>query len=133
MQDREHEIPAVMIGAGGGQVSTITQANSISADRDPSQPLDTLPACSRCRPSPACSDVPQIAQQPTLHGSNGETATSPAQHVTVPARPYSPSRPPTSAEIDAVIAAAMANAPPAPPPQSNHSDFGDGQPSVQKT
>lgn len=34
------------------------------------------------------------------------------------ARSYSPSRPPTSAEIDAVIAAAMANAPPhmlAPP------------------
>ncbi|ORY27376.1 hypothetical protein BCR39DRAFT_560102 [Naematelia encephala] len=32
----------------------------------------------------------------------------------VPSRSYSPSRPPTSAEIDAVIAAAMANAPPVP-------------------
>lgn len=35
-----------------------------------------------------------------------------------PGRPYSPSRPPTSDEIDAVIAAAMANAGPstlAPP------------------
>ena len=34
--------------------------------------------------------------------------------VVVP-RSYSPSRPPTSAEIDAVIANAIANAPPAPP------------------
>jgi len=33
----------------------------------------------------------------------------------VPSRSYSPSRPPTSAEIDAVIAAAMANAPPVMP------------------
>lgn len=34
-----------------------------------------------------------------------------AQSLTGPAR-----QPPTSAEIDAVIAAAIANAPPAPPP-----------------
>ena len=34
-----------------------------------------------------------------------------------PSRPYSPTRTPTSAEIDAVIAAAIANAPPPQPQQ----------------
>jgi hypothetical protein len=45
------------------------------------------------------------------HNTRRKLLTTRQQHASHPSR-----QPPTSAEIDAVIAAAMANAPPAPPP-----------------
>lgn len=46
--------------------------------------------------------------------SESQQDVAPVPPPLLPTRSYSPSRPPTSAEIDAVIAAAMANAPPRP-------------------